>query len=43
VTEARKGDALASLAHLRENLAAADLELSAHVIVELDRIVAPTA
>jgi aryl-alcohol dehydrogenase-like predicted oxidoreductase len=32
-----------SLAHLRENLAAADLELSAHIIAELDAIVAPSA
>jgi aryl-alcohol dehydrogenase-like predicted oxidoreductase len=32
-----------SLAHLRENLAAADLELSAHVVTELDGMVAPTA
>jgi len=32
-----------SLAHLRENLGAADLELSADVVAELDGIVAPTA
>ena len=32
-----------SLAHLRDNLAAADLELSADVVAELDGIVAPTA
>jgi len=32
-----------SLAHLRENLAAADLELSADVVAELDGIVAPIA
>jgi aryl-alcohol dehydrogenase-like predicted oxidoreductase len=31
-----------SLAHLRENLAAADLELSTHVVAELDAIVAPS-